>query len=277
MISYHSLISAFKSIGLQKEIPVLALSGSSIFDRVKGGTATVMGALLSTVDNVMLPAFTFSTMVTPENGPEGNDIDYGMHSEKNLDAKIFSHTLPSECGNQEAIEMLKEFSGSYRSSHPIFSFYGLGLDIVLLDHAADKPYLPIKKIMDLGGWILLIGADPSQNFSIHYAEFLSGRKQVIRWALTPDGISECPYFPGCPNGFHKLDFYLHNELKEFVIDEIKIQGVSIKILVSTASALLKEDPFALLCNDLNCVRCNLVRDDIREQISNHWKPETQKG
>ena len=262
-------------MGLQRDIPIIAHMGHSIFDRIKGGSATLMGAILSTIDNVIIPAFTFSTMVTPQVGPENNNLRYGESSEKNLDAKIFSHTLPSELSNQAAIDILREYPGTYRSNHPIFSFYGLGLDIVLMDHPPDKPYRPIEKLMDLGGWVALIGADPNQNFSVHYAELLAGRKQFLRWALSPSGICTCPHFPGCPDGFHKLDYYLQDELKAMVIKDTKLSAIPLKTLITTAVALLKEDPFAFLCNDLQCVRCNLVRSEIRKQISSHWEQETE--
>ena len=274
MISYHNITGALKSMGLRRDIPIIAHMDHSVFGRIKGGTTTLMGALLSTIDNVMIPAFTYSTMVIPEEGPENNYLQYGGSSEKNLDAKIFAHTLPSELSNLEAIDILRGFPGAFRSSHPIFSFYGLGLDIVLVDHSPDKPYLPIKKLMDLDGWVALIGVDPSQNFSIHYAEFLAGRKQFLRWALTPNGISACPHFPGCPNGFHKLDYYLQDELRVNMIEDTKFCAVPLRTLIGTAGALLKEDPFALLCNDLQCIRCNLVRAEIRKQIASHWEPES---
>ncbi|MDO9546538.1 MAG: AAC(3) family N-acetyltransferase [Pelolinea sp.] len=273
MISYHEITDALKSMGLQRDIPLIVHIDPSLRGSIKGGTSTLMGALLSNIDNLMLPAFTYSTMVTPEDGPENNHIDYGKSSDENLNAVIFSHTLPSEIGNQEEIDILKGFSGSYRSSHPIFSFYGLGLDIALLDHSPEKPYQPIKKLMDMGGWVGLFGAKASQNFSIHYAEYLAGRKQFLRWALTPDGIAECPHFPGCSDGFHKLQYYLQDEFREIALENTKFSAIPLSTLIKSAVALLEEDPFALLCNDLQCTCCNLVRTVIKDQIANHWKPE----
>ena len=273
MLSYHRLISAFKYVGLRRENPVLAHFDSRIFNHTQGGSATMMGALLSTVDNLMLPAFTFSTMVIPEHGPDNNLMEYGSRSAENLRACIFSYTLPSELNNQAAIDHLKNFPGIYRSAHPILSFYGLGLDIALIDHPPDKPYLPIQKMMEMDGWIALIGAQASQNFSVHHAEFLSGRKQFTRWALTADGVAQCNHYPGCSDGFNKLDYYLHEDLRKVDLDGFTIKAVPVKTLVATAVALLNEDPFALLCNDLACSRCNIIRRDIREKIAANWKPE----
>jgi aminoglycoside 3-N-acetyltransferase len=273
MISYHDIVGALKTMGLTRKTPTIAHIDPSLRKKIKGGSATLMGALLSKIDNIMLPAFTYSTMVIPEDGPENNYIEYGKGSTENLDASIFSHKLPSELGNQPEIDFLKSFPGSYRSSHPIFSFYGLGLDSVLLDHSPQNPYLPIRKLMGIGGWIGLFGTEASQNFSIHYAEFLAGRKQFLRWAVSPDGIIECPNFPGCPNGFHKLTYYLQDEMREIEVENIKFSAVKMSVLVNSAVALLKEDPFALLCNDLQCARCNLVRAAIKNQITNSWKSE----
>jgi len=45
------------------------------------------------------------------------------------------------------------------------------------------------------------------------------------------------------------------------------------VLVNSAVALIKEDPFSLLCNSLSCPRCNMVRRSIKSQISNNWQPE----
>ena len=275
MISYHDITDALKHLGLERKTPLIAHINPSIRVHIKGGTASLMGALLSNIDNLMLPAFTFSTMVVPEDGPENNNLEYGKNSDENLNAVIFSHSLPSETGNQAEIDVLKEYSGSYRSNHPIFSFYGLGLDIALLDHSPQKPYQPIEKLMRMGGWVGLFGVEADRNFSIHYAEYLAGRKQFLRWALTPNGITECPSFPGCSDGFHKLNYYLQDELKEIALENTTFYAVPLTTLINSAVALIKEDPFALLCNNLHCTRCNFVRTAIKAQISNHWKPESR--
>jgi aminoglycoside 3-N-acetyltransferase len=266
MVSYHDLIKTFRSFGFRRESPVITHIGKDLPLKVNGGISTFMGALLTTVDNILLPSFTYSTMVVPHQGPPDNALQYGRHDAHNAHSAIFSHTLPSECGNQAAIDILKAFPAVYRSAHPIFSFYGLGLDSALLNQTHQDPYFPIRKIQELNGWVLLADADPSHNFSIHYAEKLAGRKQFKRWALTMDGAVECPYFPGCADGFHKLNYYLHDECRDAYFDELQLSAVPLQIMVKTTVALLKEDPFALLCNSLDCVKCNLVRDAVKTQI-----------
>ena len=120
--------------------------------------------------------------------------------------------------------------------------------------------------MDLNGWVVLMGAEPSANFSLHYAEKLVGRKQFTRWALTSTGVAACPFFPGCPNGFHKIHYYLQDELKRTLVEDQEWVAVSLITLIQTARQLMQEDALALLCNDLNCSRCNLVRQAVRAQF-----------
>jgi hypothetical protein len=52
-------------------------------------------------------------------------------------------------------------------------------------------------------------------------------------------------------------------------------AMKIETLLNVAIALINEDNFALLCNNLNCPRCNLVRASIKAQYSRQWRPESQ--
>ncbi len=273
MISYRDITVGLETLGLNRRTPVLAHIAVSKIGEIRGGTDTLLGALLATIDNIMVPSFTFSTMVIPEDGPKENNIEYGSGRQTNLNASIFKYDLPSDIKNNEIAEALRDYPGVYRSYHPILSFTGLGLDIALINHPVDEPYAPIQKLIDLQGWVALIGADPTENFSVHYAEFLAGRKQFTRWALTPEGVVECPHFPGCPDGFHKINYYLQDELRSAVVGDSRWYAVPLEILINSAAALIHDDPFALLCNSLSCPRCNLVRKVIKTQISGNWQTE----
>ena len=275
MISYRDISTGLQDLGLDRSTPVLAHISLPKLGEIKGGLNTLMGALLSTVDNVMMPTFTFSTLIIPENGPENNLMIYGSGRDSNLNAEVFSHNLPGDAPDNQASEALRAYPGVYRSSHPVFSFAGLGLDVVLVDHPADDLYAPIAELRKLNGWILLLGADPSANFSVHYAEKLAGRKQFTRWAMGADGIIEIPYYPGCSEGFHKINFYMQEELHTVRIADIYLHAMKVDTLLNVAVALINEDAFALLCNTINCPRCNLVRESIKAHFSRQWHPESQ--
>lgn len=274
MISYRDIAAGLSALGLNRSTPVIAHISLSNLGPVKGGVNTVVGALLATVDNVMMPAFTFCTMIIPESGPPHNDLVYGSGREKNLQARIYAHDLPVDSLDSEAVEELRNYPGIYRSDHPIFSFVGLGMDVALVNHPANDPYAPIKTARELDSWVLLMGAKPAANFSLHLAEMLAGRKQFIRWALSAEGVQEVPHFPGCSAGFHKLHYYLQDELHTIQVGGCDWFAVRLDVLISTATALIYEDAFALLCNDIHCSRCNLVRESIKTQYANQWHAES---
>lgn len=273
MLSYRDISSALEDLGLNRSTPVLAHINTHAIGEVKGGLNTLMGALLGTVDNVMMPSFTFSTLIIPPGGPPDNLMEYGSGRDSNLNASVFSNDLPSDFPNNESSEALREYPGIYRSSHPVFSFIGLGLDVALISHPPEDPYAPLRGLRNLDGWVLLMGSSPSDNFSIHWAEQLTGRKQFIRWALTADGVREIPHFPGCSDGFHKLDYYLQEELHQISVGDQKWKAMRLKTLINVASALIKDDAFALLCNEISCPRCNIVRDTIKAQYARQWQSE----
>ncbi len=273
MISYRDITIGLEKLGLSRSTPVLAHIAPAQLGEIRGGMDTLLGAILATIDNVMMPSFTYSSMITPQKGPQNNNLEYGSGLDANLNAAIFTHQLPCDLPDASAYEALRSYHGTFRSGHPIFSFTGLGLDIALIDHSPKDPYTPIRKLMELNGWVVLLGSEASENFSLHYAEYLAGRKQFIRWALTENGVVECPHYPGCSDGFHKINYYLQDELRVTTVGDSHWSAVPLNILINSAVALIQEDPFSLLCNSLSCPRCNLVRKTIKSQISKNWLPE----
>lgn len=70
-----------------------------------------------------------------------------------------------------------------------------------------------------------------------------------------------------------LDFAIFTIMHAVQAGENIWQAVKIDTLVKVASALMKDDPFALLCNEIHCPRCNLVRDSIKAQYARQWQSE----
>jgi len=134
---------------------------------------------------------------------------------------------------------------------------------ILSTQSVAEPYGALKTLLDLDGWVLLMGADQTSNFSIHYAEFLTGRKQFVRWALTPQGAVECLHFPGCAQGFNKLQYHLEEYKREAVLAGQVCHTYPLVEIIDTASRLMRKDPYALLCSRLDCELCNLVRQAVR--------------
>ncbi|MFZ2096174.1 MAG: AAC(3) family N-acetyltransferase, partial [Anaerolineales bacterium] len=131
---------------------------------------------------------------------------------------------------------------------------------ILASQTTREPLLPIQALINEEGWVLLMGVDHTVNTSIHYAEKLSGRKQFIRWALTPKGVTPCHGFPGCSDGFEQVAPKLEGNVRTVKLGEAYVQAIPLVSLMDTVCGILKEDPIALLCERGDCARCNAVRD-----------------
>jgi aminoglycoside 3-N-acetyltransferase len=263
MLNYRDVVNGLHQLGLDRDVPVIAHMSTDLLIQVKGGASSILGSLLAVVDNALLPSFTLRTQVIPESGPEDNGLRYGSGRDSNLNAEIFNHNLIADEPYREMATALLSYPASHRSTHPLLSLVGLGVNTALDGQTIENPYQPIQTLGEYGGWVLLLGADQTSNFSIHLAEYLAGRKQFIRWALTPRGIVECPHFPGCPNGFNKLHYHIQEYQRRATVEDAIWQAYPLTDLIRCATELLKKDPYALLCNQLDCERCNAVRKAIR--------------
>lgn len=266
MITYRELVTACRSLGLVPGKPVIVHAAFSAFgDEVRGGPEALIGALLIDSGGVMAPAFTYKTMLIPETGPENNACDYGKGRDLNRMAEFFSPELPADPMMGLLPETLRLCHGARRSSHPILSFAALGLDEALAAQTLHEPFAPLRCLMERGGMVLLIGVDQRVNTSIHLAESMAGRKQFLRWALTPDGALECPGFPGCSEGFNKLQPALLDITRQVQVGEACIQSIPLCEMVERVIAILHEDPLALLCDHADCGRCTAVRAALGAQ------------
>jgi len=261
MISFRELVTAFRELGLAHSRPVIVHAALSSFgDEVRGGAESVLGALISVTGRVMAPTFTYRSMITPETGPADNAIQYGSGHDQNLLAEFFTPDMPADKTMGRLPETLRHLPTALRSTHPILSFAGVGLDGVLETQTLDEPLAPLRLLAEMGGDVLLLGGvDQRVNTSIHYAERLAGRKQFVRWALTPRGVVECPGFPGCSDGFNQLSPYLAEFTRKTRLGQAELQAIPLEPLLKTVVDLLREQPLALLCSREDCERCAAVR------------------
>ena len=68
MITFRDLVAALKNLGIEHDRPVIAHASLSSMGNVQGGAETVLGALLYHYDTLVMPAFTYKTMVIPTIG-----------------------------------------------------------------------------------------------------------------------------------------------------------------------------------------------------------------
>jgi aminoglycoside 3-N-acetyltransferase len=202
-------------------------------------------------------------MITPEVGPPDNGIVYGSGENANRMAEFFHPHMPADATIGIIPDTLRLRPKAKRSSHPILSFAGVGVEAALAAQTLTEPLAPIRVLTEAGGWVVLLGVDHTVNTSLHYAEKLARRKPFTRWALTPSGVHECPGFPGCSDGFEALAPRVHALTRQQQVGEACVQALPLAPMIEVAKTLMEEDPRALLCALPDCPRCQAVREGVK--------------
>jgi aminoglycoside 3-N-acetyltransferase len=264
MISFRDIVSGLRQIVHDRRQPLIVHTSLSSFGEIRGGAETLLGALLMITDGMMMPAFTYKTMIIPEQGPQDNGMVYGSGHDNNRMAEFFQPTMPVDTTIGATAETFRKQPYTKRSNHPILSFAGVNVEEALNAQSLQEPLAPIRVLLEQDALVLLLGVDHSVNTSIHYAERLAVRKQFIRWALTGDGVRECPNFPGCSDGFEQAASHLEEITRKTMIGEAQVRVIPLQPMVEILSGLIKENPLALLCQRNDCERCSTVRGSLTD-------------
>jgi aminoglycoside 3-N-acetyltransferase len=258
-VTFTDLRMALFRLGLS-HTPVIAHASLKAFGEVVGGAETLVRATLDSVWALIMPVFTYKTMITPEVGPPNNGLVYGGGRDQNRMAEPFTPDLPADKQMGQAAESLRRLPRARRTSHPILSFSGIYAEKFLAAQSLAEPLGAIGALAEAEGWVLLLGVDHTVNTSIHYAERLAGRRHFVRWAILRDRIVECPGFPGDSAGFDLIAADLVNDTRRVKIGQGVVQAFPVRALIQSVVARIKADPLSLLCLRQDCLRCNAVRE-----------------
>jgi len=258
MSTYDEILSAFQALELRDK-PVIAHASLRPFGYIEGGAEAVLDAVLASFASVIMPTHTYKTEIIPDVGPPNNGIMYGSGHAMNQMAEPFHPDMRADSLMGVLPETLRNHPSATRTAHPILSFAGIHADFTLFTQTLYDPLAPIGALAELDGWVVLINVDHTVNTSIHYAEKLAGRKQFIRWALVGDRVVECPSFPGDSMGFQAIEPSLTLDTRRVNIGEASVQALPLRRLFEVVQEMIKKDPLALLCERMDCERCNAVR------------------
>jgi aminoglycoside 3-N-acetyltransferase len=259
VFGYRDILLALRRIGLEGESRIVAIGPTAMPEGIRGGAAALAAALAASCKTVIAPAFTYQTMVYPAEGPEDNAVDYPEASAASVEADFFRASLRVSPLLGPLPETIRKMEGASRSDHPILSFAGLGAEEFLAAQTIEEPFAPIDALAKAGGDAVILGADPPANVALHLAERRAGRKQFIRWALTPQGVVECPGFPGCSRGFAAIDRKLAGVIRSAKVGSFPVSRIPLRDLLHIAAGWIRQDPEALLCSNPNCPFCDAVR------------------
>lgn len=258
MSTYDEILSAFQALELQ-HAAVIAHASLRPLGYVEGGAEAVLDAMLASFASVIMPTHTYKTQIIPDVGPPNNGILYGSGHAVNQMAQPFRPDMRADPMMGVLPETLRNHPSATRTAHPILSFAGINADLPLFTQTLYEPLAPIGALAELDGWAVLINVDHTVNTSIHYAEKLARRKQFVRWALVGDRVVECPNFPGDSLGFQVIEPHFTFDTRHVSIGEAFVQAIPLRRLLDVVQDMIKKDPLALLCERMDCERCNAVR------------------
>ena len=258
MLTFNDLIVAFETLGLQKK-PVIVHASLRSFGKIQGGPDAVVTSLAYSTGAFIMPTHTYKSMVTPVSGPANNGLNYARGQQWNRLSEPFRSDMPADRMMGVIPESMRHWPEARRSMHPILSFAGFRAEKILKTQTIEEPFAPLRALVELDGWVLLLGVDHTVNTTVHYAEKLAGRRQFIRWALTENGIVACPGFPGDSSGFKVLEKDMLPHTKKLQVGNALVQAMPMKALLSAVMERLKKNPKDLLCSDISCARCNEIR------------------
>lgn len=266
MIQYRELTQIFRSLPIPENRPLVLHVSDHSLEKIQGGAKTFLGTAKAVFPRLMMPSFTYQTMVFPSHGPKDNGVEYNNPPLDNQKAVFFHPLLPVSNEVGRAPEIFRKLPDVQRSSHPILSFCGRELDQALQSQSLSKPYAPLSDAAEQEGWVLLIDLDQTSNFSIHYALYKGGRKLFTRWALTSAGVKTCPHFPGCSEGFNQINPHLEKSLISTKKAALTIKAVPLTVLQKVVQRLLSQNPLALLCDKEHCLRCESIRARVESKL-----------
>jgi aminoglycoside 3-N-acetyltransferase len=260
-VTFRDLQKGFRELGLTPQSQIIAHTSLSAFGHVRGGAETVVGALRAACGLVIVPTFTYQSMIRPRLGPPDNGMVYGDFLSENAEAEMFRPDLPAHADMGLVAETLRRTPGAVRSTHPTLSFAALGENAAeaMAAQTLTDPFGPIAYLEQEAGDLLLLGVTHTVNTSLHLAERRAGRKTFTRWALTPHGVVECPNWPGDSAGFDALAPQVKAITRSVQIGQAHVQRLPVRDLLRLTEDIVRADPLVLLCDYPSCERCQAVR------------------
>jgi len=249
----------------QLEIPsskVVVHSSLSSFGQVDGGANTIIDALLETYKTVMMPAFSWEANTCPpvDDRPENNGCDYAFYDNWN---KPMTPFIIEKIGIEKSMGLIsREFirrAGVIRSDHAWHSWaiYGEDAEDIIKDHSWSVTNLPLERLADRGGYVLLLGVNLSSCTALHIAEERAGRNSFVRWAVNREMEVKRVRASGCAKGFNNLLPYCRDIIQEFQLGNATVYSAKLNDLIDTTAKLIGENPYITVCSE-GCIRCRDV-------------------
>jgi aminoglycoside 3-N-acetyltransferase len=188
-VSKEDIKKGLRNLGIDFGFFLGVHSSLGSFGNVKGGANTVIDAILEIVGKegtIVMP--TYST----------NRIEYKLTPEEKAIGLLWKfkilpyNSIQTPCWTGIIPETFRKKEGVLRSNHPVFSIASRGSKArIIIDEGNISTLGGWKKLLELGGYILLIGVDLDSCTAMHIAEEkVSLPKHIIDKITPPKWIIE---------------------------------------------------------------------------------------
>jgi len=241
VVTKEEIKKGLKALGLKKGDIVMVHSALSSLGTVEGGPEAVIEALLETV------------------GKQGTVV------------------MPYPLGGAEIARIFSLRPDVVRSGHPTHSVsaWGKKAQRLVANHLKTETACgkgtPFAKLIDWGGYILLLGVDQDRNTTLHtiedYADvpYLSEKKVEFRDEKGEKKTKVLQRFPGPHRNFIGMDrlFRESGAMRVGKIGQAVVRLMKAKKIVEVGLEILKKRPDAFLCDNPNCANCVMQRGKIK--------------
>jgi len=253
---------ALRELGLGAQSHVLVHTSYKSIGGVEGGPIAVVRALVETAGTLMMPSFTSErTGVWDARAAfKGNAYPSERPADWNDAPEPFTYDTPTNKTMGVINETFRREYPVARSANPSVSFvaYGALAEALTGRGTAFDGLEPIRRLMEAGGDMLLLGVTHTNSTSIHLAEVLAGRQTFVRYALTPDG-ARAVRSGGCGDAFDGLQPHVEHLERRTTVGSATLRCYALRPYVEAARDLIAREPYALLCD---CDRCRAHKSRV---------------
>ena len=176
-VTIESMTAAFRELGLEAGDTVLAHTSLSALGWVSGDAPAVVDALMETLTTegtLVMPTHTSQYMDPAdwENPPVPADWVETIDEKR----PPFRPAITPARGMGTIPECFRNYPGTHRSRHPLYSFAAWGADAeaIVSNHSLDYGLgeeSPLARVYDRDGYVLQLGTTHETNTSLHLAEY----------------------------------------------------------------------------------------------------------
>lgn len=230
---------------------------------VVGGAEALIDAFLQKGCTVMAPTFTYDHQAVPPQAliPPRN----GMEDYETL---VRGDTLPHKHFSLQSTDLSAKDMGllptrmlqhpdHVRGNNALNSFTAIGphAQMLLAGQTNKNVYDPFCRLIENGGYVLMMGVGLTHCTLIHHAELLSGREAFVRWAYD----EEDRVFPvatgSCSEAFDRFEEELRPFARAVTVAGSRWVCYRAEDIVRICTDRIRREPFITHCGDIHCTRC----------------------